>query len=46
MALGRGLLLGIPLALIFAVLFASADPIFRRGLTDLIGWRIDLASLK
>ena len=45
MALGRGLLLGIPLALIFALLFASADPIFRRGLTDLIGWRIDLASM-
>jgi Domain of unknown function (DUF4173) len=40
--LGRGLLLGIPIALIFAVLFASADPIFRRGMTDLLGWRIDL----
>lgn len=45
LALGRGLLLGIPLALIFAVLFASADPIFRRGMTDLVGWRIDLASV-
>ena len=45
LALGRGLLLGIPLALIFAVLFASADPIFRRGMADLIGWRIDLASV-
>ena len=40
--LGRGLLIGIPLALIFAVLFASADPIFRRGMSDLVGWRIDL----
>ncbi len=43
--LGRGLLLGIPLALIFAVLFASADPIFRRGLDELLGIRIDLGSL-
>ena len=42
--LGRGLLLGLPLALIFAVLFASADPIFRRGLADLFGWQIDLES--
>lgn len=40
--IGRGLLIGIPLALIFAVLFASADPIFRRGLSDIVGWRIDL----
>ena len=30
---GRGLLIGLPLALIFAVLFASADPIFRRAMT-------------
>jgi hypothetical protein len=43
--LGRGLLIGIPLALIFAILFASADPIFRRGLSDLVGWRIDLGDL-
>ena len=41
----RGLLLGLPLALIFAVLFASADPIFRRGLDDLLGWQLDLGSL-
>ena len=39
---GRGLLIGIPLALIFAVLFASADPIFRRGLDDVLGLQIDL----
>jgi len=43
--LGRGLLLGVPLALIFAVLFASADPIFKRGVDDLLGWRIDLGSI-
>jgi hypothetical protein len=43
--LGRGLLLGLPIALIFAVLFASADPIFRRGMSDLLGWRIDLGDL-
>jgi hypothetical protein len=43
--IGRGLLLGLPLALIFAVLFASADPIFRRGLQDLLGLRIDLGDL-
>ena len=41
----RGLLIGLPLALIFAVLFASADPIFRRGLDDLLGWQLDLGSL-
>ncbi|HYH93022.1 MAG TPA: DUF4153 domain-containing protein [Candidatus Saccharimonadales bacterium] len=44
-AVGRGLLLGIPLVLIFAVLFASADPIFRRGLDDVLGLRIDLGDL-
>ena len=41
----RGLLLGLPLALIMATLFASADPIFRRGLDDLLGLRIDLGEL-
>ena len=41
----RGLIVGIPLALIFAVLFASADPIFRRGLDDALGLRIDLGTL-
>jgi uncharacterized protein DUF4153 len=40
----RGLLIGLPLALIFAVFFASADPIFRRGLDDLLGWQLDLGS--
>lgn len=42
---GRGLLLAIPLALMMATLFASADPIFRRGLDDLLGLRIDLGDL-
>jgi hypothetical protein len=42
---GRGLILGIPLALIMATLFASADPIFRRGLDDVLGLRIDLGEL-
>ncbi len=45
LSVGRGLLLGIPLAMIFAVLFASADPIFRRGLDELFGLRIDLGGL-
>jgi hypothetical protein len=35
----------VPLALIFAILFASADPIFKRGLDDVLGWRIDLGTL-
>ena len=38
-------MIGIPLGLIFAVLFASADPIFRRGLDDVLGLRIDLGTL-
>jgi hypothetical protein len=41
----RGLVLAIPLALIFAVLFSSADPIFRRGSEDVLGLRIDLGDL-
>ncbi len=43
--LGRGLVLGVPLAIVFAILFASADPIFRRGAEDLLRFRIDLADL-
>ena len=43
--LGRGLFLGVPLALMFAVLFASADPIFRRGFLDVLGLQIDLGDL-
>jgi hypothetical protein len=41
----RGLLLAVPLVLIFAVLFASADPIFNRGFEDLLGFRIDIGDL-
>ena len=41
----RGLALAIPLVFIFAVLFASADPIFRRGFDEVVGFRIDLGSL-
>ncbi len=41
----RGLLLGVPVALVFAVLFASADPIFRRSMDDLLGFSIDLGEL-
>ena len=41
----RGLVIAVPLALIFAILFASADPIFRRGLDDILGVRIDLGDL-
>ncbi len=44
-SVGRGLLLAIPLMTIFAVLFASADPIFDRVVGDLIGFEIDLGDL-
>ena len=43
--MARGLVLAVPLVLIFAVLFASADPIFSRGFEDLLGLRIDLGDL-
>ncbi len=42
---GRGLLLAFPIAVIFATLFASADPIFGRAMTDLLGWNLDLGGL-
>jgi hypothetical protein len=45
MSIVRGLVLASPLILIFAVLFASADPIFRRGLEDVMGFRLDLGGL-
>jgi Domain of unknown function (DUF4173) len=41
----RGLVLAIPLVMIFAALFASADPIFRRGMDDLLGFDIDLGDV-
>ena len=42
---GRGLVIGLPLGLIFVVLFASADPIFRDTIADLLGFRVDLGDL-
>lgn len=42
---GRGLVLAVPLVMIFAALFASADPIFRRAMDELFGFRIDLGDL-
>jgi hypothetical protein len=41
----RGLVLAIPLVVILGVLFASADPIFSRGVDQLLGFRIDLGDL-
>ena len=38
-------MVGIPLGLIFTVLFNSADPIFRRGLDDVLRLPIDLGTL-
>ena len=43
--IARGLALGLPVAAIFAVLFASADPIFRGVLEDVLGFRFDLGDL-
>jgi uncharacterized protein DUF4153 len=43
--LGRGLVIGVPLGLIFVVLFASADPIFRDAISDVLGFRVDLGDL-
>ncbi len=42
---GRGLIIAVPLGLIFVVLFASADPIFRDRVGDLLGFRLDLGDL-
>lgn len=44
-SVARGLALAIPLVFLFAVLFASADPIFRRGFEEVVGFRIDLGEL-
>jgi Domain of unknown function (DUF4153) len=44
-AVARGLVVAIPLALIFAVLFASADPVFSRAIGNVLGFRIDLGGL-
>lgn len=42
---GRGLIIGLPLAMIFVVLFASADPIFGDTVAGLLGFRLDLGDL-
>jgi hypothetical protein len=44
-AVARGLVVAVPLALIFAVLFASADPVFSRALGTVLGFRVDLGGL-
>ncbi len=41
----RGLLLAIPLLLMFTVLFASADAVFAEWTDDLLHWDLDLGSL-
>ena len=38
-AVARGLVVAVPLALIFAVLFASADPVFARAVGNVLGFR-------
>jgi hypothetical protein len=43
--IARGLVIGVPLGGIFVVLFASADPIFRERVADVLGFRIDLGDL-
>jgi uncharacterized protein DUF4153 len=45
LGVGRGLFIGLPLAVIFAILFASADPIFGRAVEEVLGLRIDLGDL-
>src|SRR5262249_48744313 len=44
-AVARGLLLAIPLVLVLTVHFASAHPIFRLRMDDLLGIRADLGDL-
>ena len=43
--IGRGLMVALPLGLIFIVLFASADAIFRDAVANLVGFRVDLGDL-
>jgi hypothetical protein len=44
-AVVRGLLIALPLLLVFTVLFASADAVFEQILADLFDWDVDLGSL-
>ena len=41
----RGLLLALPVLLVFVVLFSSADAIFASVAGDLFGWQVDLGEL-
>jgi len=41
----RGLLIAIPILIVFAALFSSADAVFARLTDQLFGWRIDLGEL-
>jgi hypothetical protein len=41
----RGLAFALPLLLLFVVLFASADAVFARILSDLFAWDLDLGSV-
>ena len=41
----RGLLIAIPILIVFAALFSSADAVFARLTDQLFGWQIDLGEL-
>ena len=41
----RGLLLAVPLVILFVALFSSADAVFARITGDVLGWNLDLGSL-
>jgi hypothetical protein len=41
----RGLLIAVPILIVFAALFSSADAVFARLTDQLFGWRIDLGEL-
>ncbi len=44
-ALGIGLLIALPIVGVFALLFASADAVFAKALTDALTWHLDLGNL-
>src|SRR6185369_2183873 len=44
-AIGRGLLIAVPVLLVFGLLFASADAIFASFAEGLFDWRVDLGAL-
>lgn len=44
-AVARGILIALPLVLVFGFLFASADAVFRQIVEDLFDWHLDLGSL-